>query len=160
MIVMSETRRADAALCALAMIGGVGAVWGSRDWPIGGRVFPIAAGAMLAVLAGGRLVVLLRQFRRAPRGEAVPTTKTWAERFRSALPRGDNTVVWVFLSAALAYLLGMAVAIPLTTLGYCLVAEPRHWKGAVAAAAFMALLVICATELLGVPLSTGVLYSY
>jgi hypothetical protein len=157
---VTEMRKADAALCALTMIAGVGAVWGSRDWPIGGRVFPIAAGLLLAVLAGGRLIILVREFRRAPRVEAVPANKPRTERFRSVLPSSDNIVVWVLLSAALTYLLGMAVAIPLTTLGYCFVAAPRRWKGAVTATVFMAVLVIGVTDLLGVPLLPGVLYSY
>jgi hypothetical protein len=40
------------------------------------------------------------------------------------------------------------------------VAAPRRWKGAVTAAVFMAVLVIGVTDLLGVPLLPGVLYSY
>jgi hypothetical protein len=114
-----------AAIAAYAVV----AAW---DWPLKAKLFPLAMGIPLLVLALAQLLLELRGTAEAAKGPAMDLAYSAEVPAKVALRRTGVVFGWMAAFVLLVLLLGFSLAVPLFVFSYLVTQSSAGWALAIA----------------------------
>ena len=137
------------------------AVLAAWSWPLKAKLFPLAIGIPLLVLALTQLVLELRGKAQAGEGLAMDRTHTAEVPAKTALRRTAVIFGWMTAFVVLVLLLGFSLAVPVFVFSYLVTQSSAGWGLAIAlTAAAWAFFHGLFERLLHFPFETGLLQTW